>query len=208
MAPSSDETDFLSSQVLVRRACLQDEEALGLLFERYREPLRRALRKSLGSRYRECLLDSEDAVQDGILAALADLKQFEYRGEGSFLAWLLRVAERKVLMRLRHRGRLKRDGGRVGHLQSILGEGRDPIGKMADPWEEAAGRELEERIRACLEKLGEREREVIVLRRYFGWSAAKIREEMELVSPGAARALLSRAQAKLAVLLEEEDESA
>jgi RNA polymerase sigma-70 factor (ECF subfamily) len=202
MSSSHNFKGFLSSQVLLQRAREKDQDAVGLLFERYRDPLRRALRRSLGSNYRDILLDSEDAVQDGILAAFADFERFEYRGEGSFLAWLLRVAERKVLMRLREKGRLKRGAGRVSRMDSLPGVNWDPVAREAGPLEEVAGLELEERIRESLEELGERERVVIVLRRFFGLSATQIREEMGLVSEGAARALLSRAQARLALLLD------
>ena len=59
-------------------------------------------------------------------------------------------------------------------------------------------------MKRCLERLGEREREVIILRRYLDLSADEIQVEMKLPSPGAARALLSRAQAQLAAHLDRE----
>ncbi len=190
----------LASHVLVERARNRDSAAISILFDRYRDQLRLALRRRLGDNYRRALLDSEDAVQDGILAALSDLDQFEYRGSGSFLAWVLRVAEREVLQRLRTQRAQKRDQRR----QVALDQGTNPAAEQASPSQVAAGRETEELIQRCLEQLGEREREVIVLRRYLDLTADEIHVEMKLPTPGAARALLSRAQARLAAALDQE----
>ena len=79
---------FLDDQTrtLVNRALEQDRAAVDQLFERYRDRLRSALRKLIGPKYRTLLADSEDATHDAILSALKRLHQFEYRGEGSFLA--------------------------------------------------------------------------------------------------------------------------
>ena len=61
--------------------------------------------------------------------------------------------------------------------------------------------EMAERIRDALQQLPDREREIIVLRRYMELDTAEICEEMGLPTEGAVRALLSRAQARLAGLL-------
>jgi RNA polymerase sigma factor (sigma-70 family) len=144
------------------------------------------------------LLDSEDAVQDGILAAISSLDQFEYRGSGSFLAWVLRVAEREVLQRVRAQQALMRDRHRQVDIEDV----GDPIADIDSPSQVAQGHETEQLVQDCLEQLGEREREVIVLRRYLALDANEIHVEMKLPSPGAARALLSRAQTQLAAMLD------
>lgn len=190
----------LASHVLVERARNRDSAAISILFDRYRDKLRSALRKRLGDTYRRGLLDSEDAVQDGILAALSDLDKFEYRGSGSFLAWVLRVAEREVLQRLRAQRAQMRDRSRQVELE-VAG---DPTAGDDTPSQIAAGNETEALIQSCLEQLEDREREVIVLRRYLDLTAEEIHVEMKLPTPGAARALLSRAQARLAALLDRE----
>lgn len=196
-----DDPDVLyRTRTLVARAQEHDEQALAELFDLHRETLRRALRRRLGDAWRRELLDSEDAVQDGILAALRDLDRFEYGGEGSFLAWLLRVAERRVLERLRAARAQKRDAARARPLDTA----RDLESPEATPSEFATAHETEVRLARCLELLPEREREVIFLRRYLDLSHEDIRFELGLPSNGAARALLSRAQAKLAVLLDAE----
>lgn len=199
MIRSAMSVDQVSSLVLVKRAQRRDPRAISALFERYRDRLRGALRKKLGDKYRRALLDSEDAVQDGILAALGSIERFEYRESGSFLAWLLRLAETEVLQRLRSQRALMRDRDR----EVALDAARHEPGQDASPSEIAAGRETEAMIARCLEQLAAREREVIVLRRYLELSTDEIQEELGLPTAGAVRALLSRAQARLAVLLEE-----
>lgn len=185
---------------LVNRALEQDRDATDLLFQRYRDRLRAALRKLIGPKYRVLMADSEDATHDAILSALRRLHQFEYRGEGSFLAWLLKGAEYEIIRRIRALETKKRsaEGGVVtiddGHADLVPA-------KDATPSQIHDENELAERIRAALQQLPDREREVIVLRRYLELDTAEICAEMGLPTEGSVRALLSRAQARLAGLL-------
>lgn len=188
------------TRTLILRAQARDPVAAEELFGRYRERLRAALRRLVRGRY-AAFADSEDAVQDALLKALSKLDHFEYRGEGSFLAWLLRCAENEVLQRLRSLAAQKRDVERL----HALGQSRvpEPAAGIASPSQVAGANELEERVRAGLEALPEREREVIFLRRYLALENEEIRVELGLPTEGAVRALLSRAQARLARWLEE-----
>jgi RNA polymerase sigma-70 factor (ECF subfamily) len=190
----------LSSLSLARRARAMDQDAVALLYERYGPRLRLALRRKLGGVRGQGLLDSEDLMHDGILAALHGIESFEYRGEGSLLAWLLRVAERELLMRLRAQRTLKRDRGREKPLDAA----RSQIDPAEGPSDTAEKREEIRRLEAALETLPERERDVIVLRRFMDFDNEEIAVELELPSAGAARALLSRAQSRLALALDED----
>ncbi len=185
---------------LVSRALEQDRDAIDLLFQRYRDRLRTALRKLIGPKYRLLMADSEDATHDAILSALKRLHQFEYRGEGSFLAWLLKGAEYEIVRRIRALEARKRkaEGGVIGideHVAELV------PAKTASPDEVHDETELAERIRQALQHLPDREREIIVLKRYLDLDTNEICLEMGLPSAGAVRALLSRAQARLAGLL-------
>lgn len=185
---------------LVSRAQDGDRDALAALLERYRERVRAALRRMLGDPVLRAQMDSEDAVQDAMLAALRGIHTYEPRGAGSFLAWLLETARNEVLQRRRAAYSTKRGGGR--HPQSADFEttaGRDPT-----PSQCAQANELERRIEAALERLPVRERQAIVLRRYLASDFDEIRSELSLPTAGAARALLSRAQSRLARLLDGE----
>jgi RNA polymerase sigma-70 factor (ECF subfamily) len=185
---------------LVSRALEQDREAIDLLFQRYRDRLRTALRKLIGPKYRLLMADSEDATHDAILSALKRLHQFEYRGEGSFLAWLLKGAEYEIVRRIRSIETQKR-GGRIGLVGIDEQVESQLAGKDATPSQHHDEHELAERIRVALQQLPDREREIIVLRRYLELDTDEICAEMGLPTEGAVRALLSRAQARLSGLL-------
>jgi RNA polymerase sigma-70 factor (ECF subfamily) len=191
---------------LVSRALDQDREAIDLLFRRYRDRLRSALRKLVGPKYRLLMADSEDATHDAILSALRRLHQFEYRGEGSFLAWLLKGAEYEIVRRIRALETKKRTA--VGGLMSLDEHGELGVAaKEATPSQLHDEHELAERVRVALQQLPDREREIIVLRRYLELDTAEICAEMGLPTEGAVRALLSRAQARLSGLLSRTQES-
>ncbi|MFY9344740.1 MAG: sigma-70 family RNA polymerase sigma factor [Planctomycetota bacterium] len=185
---------------LVSRALEQDREAIDLLFQRYRDRLRAALRKLIGPKYRLLMADSEDATHDAILSALKRLHQFEYRGEGSFLAWLLKGAEYEIVRRIRALETKKRTA--VGGLISLDDQVEQAVATPdATPSQMHDESELAERIRVALQQLPDREREIIVLRRYLELDTNEICAEMGLPTEGAVRALLSRAQARLSGLL-------
>ena len=191
---------------LVSRALEQDREAIDLLFQRYRDRLRAALRKLIGPKYRVLMADSEDATHDAILSALKRLHQFEYRGDGSFLAWLLKGAEYEIVRRIRALETRKRkaEGGVIGideHIAEII------PAKQATPSQLHDENELAERIRVALQQLPDREREIIMLKRYLELDTNEICAEMGLPTEGAVRALLSRAQARLSGLLSRPQES-
>ena len=191
---------------LVSRALEQDRDAIDLLFQRYRDRLRSALRKLIGPKYRLLLADSEDATQDAILSALRRLHQFEYRGDGSFLAWLLKGAEYEIVRRIRAVETKKRsDHGGLVHIDDDVEQ--IVAAKDATPSQAHDETELAERIRVALQQLPDREREIIVLRRYLELDTDEICAEMGLPTEGAVRALLSRAQARLSGLLSRQQES-
>lgn len=193
-----------NTRTLVSRALDQDRDAIDQLFERYRDQLRAALRKLIGPKYRTFLADSEDATHDAILSALKRLHKFEYRGDGSFLAWLLKGAEYEILGRIRAMEAKKRSA--TGGVLAIDEATVAVPSPDATPSQVHNETELAERIREAMQKLPEREREVIVLRRYMELDAAEICDEMGLPTEGAVRALLSRAQARLAGLLSRQEE--
>jgi RNA polymerase sigma-70 factor (ECF subfamily) len=194
-----------NTRSLISRALEQDREAIDQLFTRYRDRLRAALRKLIGPKYRLLLQDSEDAAQDAILSALKRLHQFEYRGDGSFLAWLLKGAEYEIVRRIRGIEAKKRnpDGGFVqldtAVLHALPADGDTPSQILDE-------QELAERVREALQQLPDREREVIVLRRFLELDNDEICVEMGLPTAGSVRALLSRAQARLSALLSKNEE--
>lgn len=183
---------------LVERARTADPDAVDELFRRYREPLRRGLRKMVGDSYRLRIADSEDATQDAILSALGSIREFEYRGEGSFLGWLLKRAEFEILGKIRARNAARR-GPQSGPVVDL--ETADPSATDRSISGQVNQAELNEKLRACLNELPTRERDIIYLRRFMEVSIQDICTEMDLSTPSAARNLLARAQARLTGVL-------
>ena len=146
-----------NTRSLVARALANDGDAVETLFQRYRERLRSALRKLVGPKYRLLLADSDDATQDAILSALRRLGQFEYRGDGSFLAWLLKGAEFEILRRVRALETRKRSGPQrdveldTQLVRMLPGDDKTPADLVAE-------QEMAERVRAALTRLPDRER--------------------------------------------------
>jgi RNA polymerase sigma-70 factor, ECF subfamily len=115
-----------------------DQEVLGQVFSRHKNQLYWTAFRVLG-----CHEDSEDAVQDGLLAAARNLSSFE--GRAQFSTWLTRIVLNAALMRRRKlHGRVIASAGQQDQDES----GLSLAAKLADPRpdpEEAYARE--ERLR-------------------------------------------------------------
>jgi RNA polymerase sigma-70 factor, ECF subfamily len=94
-AAESPDTDCVASdEVLVARARRGDKLAFGELIQRHRNACLKRARLMIRDRN-----DAEDEVQNAFWKAFQRLEQ--YRGEGSFGAWLSRIVENQCLMRIR-----------------------------------------------------------------------------------------------------------
>ena len=80
-------------------------------------------------------------------------------------------------------------------------ESPEPMADQLSASHAASTKEIAEQVRQALQLLPDREREAIILRRYMELDIHEVTEELGLPSTGAARALLSRAQARLAGIL-------
>jgi RNA polymerase sigma-70 factor, ECF subfamily len=98
-----------SERVLVRRAQAGDEVALTSLFNGQSVALRRRIRSRLSPAVCRKLSES-DVMQEACMVASRRLQEFEFRGEGSFGAWLARIADNATLKAARqHAGTAKRN---------------------------------------------------------------------------------------------------
>jgi RNA polymerase sigma-70 factor (ECF subfamily) len=142
--------------------------------------------------------DAEDAAQEAILKAFANLRQF--RGEARFSTWLIQIAMNEARMRRR------RD-----HADMIepMGEREDDEGvytprEFAD-WHEVPSEALERRevrdlLLEALASLGSKYREVFVLRDVQHLSIAEVSETLG-ISTAAVKTRLLRARLMLRDLL-------
>jgi RNA polymerase sigma-70 factor, ECF subfamily len=176
-----------------------DERAFVSLVERYQEPMLR-----LATSFVPSQAVAEEVVQDTWLAVLRGLDDFE--GRPSLKTWLFRI----LVNRARTTG--TKEHRSVPVPEPAVDPARfDPAGGWADPpehWVEAAeGRlaagKLADRLRALMDELPARQREVVLLRDVEELSSEEVCSVLA-ISDGNQRVLLHRGRSRLRQLFEDE----
>jgi RNA polymerase sigma-70 factor, ECF subfamily len=186
---------------LVLRLRSGDERAFVSLVGRYHEPMLRLAVSFVPSR-----AVAEEVVQDTWLALLRGLDGFE--GRSSLKTWLFRI----LVNRARTTGARENRSVPVADPEPAVDPSRfDASGGWADPpehWIEAAeGRmeagKLADRIRACIDELPARQREVVILRDVEEMSSEEVCAVLA-ISEVNQRVLLHRGRSRLRQLFEDE----
>lgn len=186
MAPAQPPRDDL--RALVERSSAGDAQSLETLLVRYMPRLRAFIRVRTNAMVRQHESCS-DLVQSVCREVLQGAAKFEYRGDGSFRAWLFRTALNKILERTRSMTQQRRDVRREAGSTVDYGDLPDS-GPTASQM--AAAGELGDRMERAFDMLSEDQREVIALARIVGLSHAEIAEQLGRTE-GAVRVHLSRA---------------
>jgi RNA polymerase sigma-70 factor (ECF subfamily) len=194
---SIDETAYDS--VLVRRFNAGDESAFVEIVTRYRAKM-----FSIALAHLRNPADAEEIAQDTFIRAHRGLSRF--RGDSSLSTWLHRIAFN--LSRNRH----KYNFCRRRHLTLSLdapsgGENEatfsDSITSDApSPAREAAACEFSDLVNMCVTKLGDRQREILLLRIGLNESYASIAGALG-ISIGTVKSRIGRARDNLRALLAE-----
>jgi len=171
-----------------------DEAAFSVLVERYGRELQAHCYRMLGSRS-----EAEDVVQETFLRAWRARSRFE--GRSTLRTWLYRIATNACLDV--RKGRARGGVGPVGVPGDDTGPaaGRHPLDVVA-PSEEQPDATLVTResvtqaLLTTIEVLPARQREVLILRDVFGWSAADSASFLA-TSVAAANSALQRARATM-----------
>lgn len=100
-----------SEHAQVAQATRGDEKALANLLERHGPAVRHGLAGRIPKRWRS-VLSEDDVLQQTYVDAFRDIRRFEPRGAGSFVAWLRAIADRNLLDALKALGAVKRGGER------------------------------------------------------------------------------------------------
>jgi len=185
-----------------------DEAAFQALVARMHGPLMR-----LATGYVHDRAIAEDVVQETWLTCLDRLPGFE--GRSSFKTWLYGIALNVARSRRRRERRWlpfsswgRDDSDSQGHTVDRNRFGSDGMWKAApDPWTnipESAllGAETMQRLRAAIDSLPAKQREVIVLRDVAGLEAAEV-TRLLAISPENQRVRLHRARAAVRKMLED-----
>lgn len=154
----------------------------------------------------------EDVVQETWIAVLKGIERFE--GRSTLRTWIYAVLRNKACRALgietRRRDREEAElsdevdplAGRLhpaGHPDA--GHWSVPPSTRFIPEERAAVSELREKVREALDRLPERQRQVVLLRDVEGFSADEVCELLD-IDPGNQRILLHRGRGKLRAYLE------
>jgi RNA polymerase sigma-70 factor (ECF subfamily) len=175
-----------STGVLVLRAQKGDTRALEALTQRYLWRLRRWATGRLPKEAREAT-DTEDLVQETLMASLQHLPRLSAADDGAWFAYLRQALMNRIRDRIRRSSR-RPEREEVGE---IIFEGPSPL-------EEAVGRERVARYSRALSKLRPHDQTAVVGRIEMGLTYEELADVLGKATPDAARVAAARAIARLA----------
>jgi RNA polymerase sigma factor (sigma-70 family) len=173
-----------STIVLLRRAKEGDEGARDRLFRRLRPVVRRwaAGRLPVWARYR---CDSDDLVQDALMATVTNLQRIEAAGSAQFYAYLHKALQNRI-----------RDEIAKAKLRPRAQE--EPTETLGpSPLEDLLDAEALERYQRALARLAPEDQAAILLRIELGFSFEETAAELGKPSADAARMAVNRAVKRL-----------
>ncbi|HET9252243.1 MAG TPA: sigma-70 family RNA polymerase sigma factor [Candidatus Eisenbacteria bacterium] len=178
--------DMDSTVNLLKRIRSGEERAREILLQRYMPVLKRLARGKVPIRARP-LVDTDELVQRTMYAVFTRVDSFEHRHEGAFLAYLRTVLKNKIL-----------DIARQSNPEVTEMDGAMPdLGPS--PVELVIGKERLEAYDAALEALNEQQRQAVIMRLEMGFTYEEIAVAVDCPSANAARMLISRALARMAI---------
>ncbi len=185
----------------IERAKDGDAEALNELFARHHGLMVELARRKIGPRLRQ-KEDADDLAQTTFREAARDFRQYQYRGDGSFLRWLVQILQNKIRDKAEYYGATKRDSSRERSADERIGDSGDlkrydPPSKELSVTQVLAREEEFKILRAALDELSPDHRTAITLVFFEGLSLRDAGERMEGRSEDAVRMLLRRAESRL-----------
>ena len=195
------------TQQLVALAQEGDAFALDQLCGVYVERVRRIVRFRMGPELRSHL-ESMDLVQEALIEAVQDLREFTYTTDGDFLHWLSSIVENTIRDHIDRIHAAKRDVRRqvsLNHMAARSDEGHAEAGlpvARTTPSVVLSLREELDRLEQAMDRLKPEHREVLVLAKIEGLSCKAIAAKLNK-SPAAVAMSLSRAVVAVTNLFEE-----
>ncbi len=180
------------------------EGALDALFAHHRPFLRRFVQLRIDGRLRQ-RVDPSDVVQEAQIEASRRVNDFLIHPAVPFRLWLRQIAyDRLLMLRRRHLGAQRRSIERESPLidQSSVQLAQQLVADGSSPSEHFVRGELVRRVRQALERLGEMDREVVIMRSIEGLSNQEVALVLG-VDPATASKRYGRALLRLRTLLVE-----
>ena len=187
MVPPPNGPSLEATSVLLERVRSGDDAALDALVVRYLDPLRRWASGRL-PRWARDLRDTDDLVQDTLIATLRHLDGFEVRKDGALHAYLRESIGNRIRDEIR----------RINRRPEVEAANEAIEDRSPSPLEAAIGTEALSRYERALTTLSTPERDAVIARVEFGLGYAEIAAALGKSSADAARMMVSRALLHLA----------
>jgi RNA polymerase sigma-70 factor (ECF subfamily) len=204
-----DDSKKAESQHLLEQAAEGDGRAIDRLLDLHRQRLRTMIDIRLDRRL--CSrVDPSDVVQETLADAYGKLPEFLETQPLPFYPWLRQLAWKRIVEL--HRQHLYAKGRALTREQPLHTDLPDAsavrladqlMARGASPSGQAIRRELRHRVRAILNSLSSRDREVLVLRYLEQLSTEEAAAVLE-ISPDAVKSRLRRALVRFSELSEDE----
>ena len=183
---------------LVAAAQSGDKSAMGqLLFHAY-DDLARYLQPRIPPTLKRHMA-VDDLIQQVFARAFVDVPNFEFRGDGSFAAWLRSIGEFRLRDAIKQMQRQKRGGDRV-QVEAARNSAADVLAMLAadDPTASRVLRHQEavQAMQLAIAELSDDYRQVIQLR-YFEMKSIQETAQIMNRSEASVRALADRAKKQL-----------
>jgi RNA polymerase sigma-70 factor (ECF subfamily) len=177
---------------LLRQAAAGDEQALGELFSRYRERLKRMIHLRL-SRRLQGRVDDSDVLQEAHLEVARRLGEYVQQPSLPFYLWLRHLTGLKLAeVHRRHLGTQMRDADREVTLhRGGLPEADSAslaaqlLGKLTTPSQAAIKAETRIYVQEALNSMDPLDREVLALKHFEQLSTSEIAQVLGLSKAGA-----------------------
>lgn len=153
-----------TDEQLMNGICRQDQKCLGALYQRHHALLRTVVSRIVGNEY-----DVDDVLQECLLDVWRHAANYS-RAKGEALAWIVTLARRRAIDRVRRIGTYHRCKERFRDEVTVVQEGALHAG--AD--EEVASLDRATVIRKMIAKLPEAQQEAVQLAFYKGLTQREI----------------------------------
>ncbi|MEM7232650.1 MAG: RNA polymerase sigma factor [Planctomycetota bacterium] len=183
-----------STRLILDRILKGENQAFDDLFSRVAHRLLQFAARECGGRVKS-RFDPQEIAQEAYLEAFLKFDRFEYRGPGSFLAWVGAIAKLKI-RNFDQRYAVQKRAGDVPLEVEPAHEGPSPV-DLAIAWE------VYEEFTRCTAQLSERERYVVEARQLEGVPTTEIAERIDS-TPENVHVIFSRAMKKLRRLFGEQ----
>lgn len=191
---------------LIARAQAGDADALNQLFARYHQLVVEVARRKIGPRLR-IKEEPDDLAQTTFREATRDFANYEYRGEGSLVRWLMQILQNKIRDKAEFYSATKRDLSRERGMDAPPTADGDsmPSFEPSSPdlsvTTQVQRGEDYEHLRVALAELSPEHRQAITLVFFQGMQLRDAGKLMGGKTEDAVRMMLRRAESRLSEIL-------